>query len=112
MEKVSSHVKDKYGYDTGSFTDFPSDESNTRILARLDWNINDANHLAVRYNYTNNTSWMAPNASSMDGGTRSAFGRTSLYSMSFANSMYSMNNLVHSVSVDLNSRLGDNLLET
>ena len=109
MEKVSSHVKDKYGYDTGSFTDFPSDESNAKILARLDWNINDANHLAVRYNYTNNTSWMAPNASSMDGGTRSAFGRTSLYSMSFANSMYSMNNLVHSVSVDLNSRLGDNL---
>ncbi|MCI6440900.1 MAG: carboxypeptidase regulatory-like domain-containing protein, partial [Alistipes sp.] len=33
MEKVSSHVKDKYGYDTGSFTDFPSDESNAKILA-------------------------------------------------------------------------------
>ncbi|HBH09246.1 MAG TPA: TonB-dependent receptor, partial [Rikenellaceae bacterium] len=109
MEKVSNHVKDKYGYDTGSFTDFPSDESNAKILARLDWNINDANHLAVRYNYTNNTSWFGPNASSMDGGTRSAYGRTSLYSMAFANSMYSMNNLVHSVSVDLNSRISDNL---
>ena len=109
MEKVSNHVKEKYGYDTGSFTDFPSDESNAKILARLDWNINDANHLAVRYNYTNNTSWFGPNASSMDGGTRSAYGRTSLYSMAFANSMYSMNNLVHSVSVDLNSRISDNL---
>lgn len=109
MEKVSSHVKDKYGYDTGSFTDFPSDESNSKILARLDWNINDANHLAVRYNYTNNTSWMRPNDSSMDGGTRSPYSRTSLYSMAFANSMYSMNNLVHSVSVDLNSRISDNL---
>lgn len=109
MERVSSHVKDKYGYDTGSFTDFPSDESNAKILARLDWNINDANHLAVRYNYTNNTSWSGPNASSMDGGTRSAYARTSLYSMAFANSMYSMNNLVHSVSVDLNSRLSNNL---
>ena len=109
MEKVSNHVKDKYGYDTGSFTDFPSDESNAKILARLDWNINDANHLAVRYNYTNNTSWFGPNASSMDGGTRSAYARTSLYSMAFANSMYSQNNLVHSVSVDLNSRISDNL---
>lgn len=109
MEKVSNHVKEKYGYDTGSFTDFPSDESNAKILARLDWNINDANHLAVRYNYTNNTSWFGPNASSMDGGTRSAYGRTSLYSMAFANSMYSQNNLVHSVSVDLNSRISDNL---
>lgn len=109
MDRVSKHVKDKYGYDTGSYTDFPADQSNMKILARLDWNITDKHHLAVRYNYTNNTAWNGPNASSMDGGTRSAFSRTSLYSMAFANSMYSMNNLVHSVSVDLNSRLSDNL---
>ena len=109
MERVKEHVMDKYGYDTGSFTDFPADQSNLKLLARLDWNINDANHLAVRYNYTNNIGWNGPNATSMDGGTRSAYARTSLYSMAFANSMYSMNNLVHSVSLDLNSRLSDNL---
>lgn len=77
-------------------------------MARLDWNITDKHHLALRYNYTNNTSWFMPNASSMDG-TRSPYGRVSLYSMSFANSMYSMNNKVHSFSLDLNSRLTDNL---
>ena len=53
-------------------------------------------HLALRYNYTKNRSWFAPNASSMDGGTRSAYGRTSQYAMSYANSMYAMDNLVHS----------------
>ncbi len=109
MKRLSEFVKDKYGYDTGSYTDFPADESNLKILARLDWNINDKNRLAVRYNYTNNTSWSGPNASSMDGGTRSAFARTSLYGMSYANSMYSQNNLVHSVSLDLNSKITDNL---
>ena len=109
MQRVKDHVMDKYGYDTGSFTNFPADESNIKVLARLDWNINDANKLALRYNYTNNTAWNGPNASSMDGGTRSAYARTSLYSMAFANSMYSMNNLVHSVSLDLNSRISDNL---
>lgn len=109
MERVSAHVKEKYGYDTGSFTSFPADESNKKLLARIDWNINSKNHLALRYNYTNNVSWSAPNASSMDGGTRSAFSRTSLYSMSYANSMYSMENIVHSVSLDLNSRINDNL---
>ncbi|MGN1210534.1 MAG: TonB-dependent receptor domain-containing protein, partial [Candidatus Cryptobacteroides sp.] len=108
MQRVKDFVADKYGYDTGSYTDFPADESNIKILARIDWNINKDNHLAVRYNYTNNNSWTAPNASSMDGGTRSAYARTSLYSMAFANSMYSMNNLVHTVSVDLNSRINDN----
>ena len=45
----------------------------------------------------------------MDGGTRMVSGRTSQNSMSYANSMYSMDNLVHSVSFDLNSRLSDNL---
>ena len=109
MQRVSDFVKEKYGYNTGSFTDFPADESNTKILARLDWNITNNHHMALRYNYTNNTGWNGPNLSSMDGGTRSAYDRTSLYSMSFANSMYSANNLVHSFSLDLNSRLTDNL---
>ena len=63
----------------------------------------------MRYNYTTNSSWVMPNASSMDGGTRSAFSRTSLYSMPFANSMYSLEKNVHSVSLDLNTRLSNSL---
>ena len=109
LEKVSKFLKDKYGYETGSWTDFPANESNMKVLARLDWNINDKNHLALRYNYTLNKAWSSPNSSSMDGGTRSAFGRTSLYGMSYANSMYSIDNVVHSLSLDLNSRISDNL---
>ena len=109
MERVSAHVLDKYGYSTGSYNSFPADEDNVKILARLDWNINNNHKLALRYNHTNNTAWNPPSATSMDGGTRSAYARTSLYSMAFANSMYSMNNKVHSFSLDLNSRLSDNL---
>ena len=109
LDAVSNFVLGKYRYDTGSYTSFPADESNYKLLARLDWNITDAHHLAFRYNYTKNKSWRTPNASSMDGGTRSAYARMSLYSMSFANSMYSMDNIVHSFSLDLNSRFGTNL---
>ena len=109
LQTVSNYVLGKYGYETGSFDSFPADESNYKLLARLDWNINDMHHLAFRYNYTKNRSWRTPNASSMDGGTRSAYARMSLYSMSFANSMYSMDNNVHSFSLDLNSRFSANL---
>ncbi|MBO6030539.1 MAG: TonB-dependent receptor [Prevotella sp.] len=109
LETISTFVANKYGYDTGSWTSFPADESNYKILARLDWNITDKHHLALRYNYTKNTIWNAPNATSMDGGTRMSGSRMSQYSMSFANSMYSMDNLVHSWSIDLNSRLTDKL---
>ena len=109
LETISNFVKNKYGYNTGSWTSFPADESNYKLLARLDWNVTDKHHLALRYNYTKNTIWNAPNATSMDGGTRMAGARMSQYSMAFANSMYSMDNLVHSFSIDLNSRLTDNL---
>ena len=109
LQTVSDFVKNKYGYDTGSYTSFPSNTENKKFLVRLDWNITDKHHLALRYNYTNNKYWQSPNASSMDGGTRSAFSRMSEYSMSFANSMYSMENIVKSWSLDLNSRLTDNI---
>lgn len=109
LKKVSEFVKSEYGYETGSYTNFPADESNTKLLARLDWNITNKHRLALRYNYTKNISWRSPNATSMDGGTRVSEARMSQASMSFANSMYSMDNLVHSFSFDLNSRLSNNL---
>ena len=45
----------------------------------------------------------------MDGGTRSPEYRMSKYGMSYANSMYSLDKLVHSFSFDLNSRFGDKI---
>ncbi len=109
LKKVSDFVKEKYGYDTGSWTSFPANESNMKLLARIDWNINDNHKLALRYNYTLNRAWKSTNASSMDGGSRSAFARLSEYSMTYANSLYSQDNMVSTVSLDLNSRISDNL---
>ncbi len=109
LQQVKDHVLSNYGYDTGSYTDFPANESNAKILARLDWNISQKHHLALRYNYTLNNVWNSPNATSMDGGTRMSGARMSQYSMSYANAMYSMRNLVSTWSLDLNSRLADNL---
>ena len=109
LETVRNFVYRNYKYETGSYTDFPADESNAKVLARLDWNISQKHHLALRYNYTINNVWNSPNATSMDGGTRMSGGRMSQYSMAYANNMYSMNNVVNTWSLDLNSRLTDNL---
>lgn len=109
LKKVSEHVANKYGYNTGSWTSFPADESNYKLLAKIDWNIDMRNKLAVRYNYTQNRNWQSPNASSMDGGSRVSGSRMSQYSMSYANSMYAIDNVVHSLSLDLNSRITDDL---
>ena len=109
LQAVSDYVASKYGYDTGSYTSFPADKSNYKFLIRLDWNITDKHHLALRYNYTKNRNWSSPNASSMDGGARMPDARMSKSSMSFANTMYSQDNLVHSFTFDLNSRFSDKL---
>jgi hypothetical protein len=110
MNLVKQHLLDNYGYDAGSYTDYPADESNMKLLARIDWNINDANKLSVRYNYTKNQAWNPTNGNSTDAGFRNrSMNRISQYSMAFSNSIYSMDNIVNSVSVDLNSRISDKL---
>ncbi|MBO4563894.1 MAG: TonB-dependent receptor [Bacteroidaceae bacterium] len=109
MQKVSDFVRQQYGYDTGSFTHFPADNDNYKLLIRADWNITDKHKLAVRYNYTKNQIWKKTNDMSMDGGARGAHARFSDYAMGFANSVYSQDNIVHSFSIDLNSRLTDDL---
>ena len=109
MQRVADQLMTDFGYDAGSFTNFPADESNMKILARLDWNITNDHHLALRYNYTINNGWNSPNASSSNCTLRTTQSRMSEYSMAFANSMYSMNNIVHSVTADLNSRISNDL---
>ena len=110
LATVSEYVKKKYGYDTGSWTDFPADESNIKFLARVDWNIATNHKLALRYNYTKNQYWNAPNGNSTDASYRNkSYDRMSEMSMSFANSMYSMDNIVHSFSADWNARFGQNI---
>lgn len=107
MQKVSEYLKENYGYDTGSYTDFSANTSNIKALARIDWNITDKHHLALRYNYTLNQAWNNVNPMSSNCGQRVTNARTSEYSMAFSNSMYSVNNSVHSVVLDLNSNIND-----
>lgn len=110
MERVKQHLITNYGYDPGSYSDYPSDETNKKLLFRVDWNINNANKLSVRYNYTKNQGWFPTNGNSTDAGFRNnAMDRISQYSMAFSNSIYSMDNIVNSFSLDLNTKFSDKL---
>ena len=110
LERVRKHLIDNYGYDLGSYTDFPGDESNVKFLARIDWNINAKNKLNFRYNYTKNQAWNSTNGNSTDAGSRNQnMNRISQYGMAFSNSLYSQDNIVNSFSGELNSRLTDKM---
>lgn len=108
MERVKKHLWDNYGYDAGSYTDFPGDESNIKLLARIDWNINTNHKMSFRYNHTKNEAWNPTNGNSTDAGLRNRnMDRISQYGMAFSNSLYSMDNIVNSFSGELNSRFSD-----
>lgn len=106
MQRVSDFVKEKYGYDPGSATEFPGDNLNRKALARLDWNISQQHRLTLRYNYTYDRAWNAPNDNSCDTGYR-LYGtkRVGPQSMAFSGNMFSYNCEVHSAVLDFGSRI-------
>ena len=109
LQAVKDKLWNDYKYDTGSYTDFPARSTNIKGLGRIDWNISSRHHLALRYNYTSNKGWSAPNRSSSNATQQPGEDRVSQYGMTYVNSMYSTSNKVMTWSLDLNSRLSDQL---
>lgn len=104
LDEFSRLLKERYGYDTGSSTDFPGGLSNIKYLGRIDWNISNLHKLSVRYNYTKNDDWVPTNGNSSDTGYRlNGTERIGVDAMSFMNSTYSQGNIVKSIAGELNS---------
>ncbi|MBQ9311320.1 MAG: TonB-dependent receptor [Bacteroidales bacterium] len=106
-ETMRNFLINNYDYDPGSYTSYNKDQGTLKLLARIDWNINQKHHLALRYNYTNSNAWREP-STSRDVPTLSN-NMASQDGLVFSNSLYNMMNKIATYSVDLNSRLSDNL---
>ena len=108
LQQISDKLQKDYGYDPGSYTDFPGGTDNMKFLGRIDWNISDQHKLALRFNKTINQYWRAPNGNSCDDKFRNkGHNRSSEISHPFANNMYSENNNVMTFSAELNSRFNE-----
>ena len=106
MNELAAILKEKYGYDAGSYNNFDGGTVNYKFLARLDWNINKIHKLTLRYNYTANKKDMPPNGSSSIG-DRATSNRISKNAMAFSNNCYALENDVYSLVAELNSRLSN-----
>jgi len=104
MIRVKDFLMTTYNYDPGKYKDFdPFQNKNTKVLARIDWNINENHKLTVRYNDVVGTSDQQTNANSGPPNNARNSGRISNQSLAFSNSFYGFKNTVRSLTGELNS---------
>ncbi len=100
-----------WSYDPGTYGEGGWPNFNNygyKIMARIDWNINQDHHLMFRFNDVVNSVWNEPNRTSCPSGiSRATSARSSDKSVPFSNNLYQMNNNVLSFAAELNSKFSD-----
>ena len=113
LNKVSTYLKDTYGYETGPYQNYNLSTPDWKLMARVDWNINDNHRLNIRYSQTMNKYSSDPSTSISplkNVYNRNDYSRTSDYSMTFKNSNYYQEQNFISLAAELNSSFLDGMV--
>lgn len=115
LESLSNFLQSTYGLTTGPWQGYNVKTPAYRLLARLDWNINDNHRLNVRFTKSNrktsNFSSLSRSIGSnrsmlIYGGNQNDYGSGTNYSMSSLSSRYYAEYRFTSLAAELNSRFG------
>ena len=115
LEGLTDYMQKTYGLSTGPWQNYNVKTPAYRILARLDWNINDNHKLNVRFTKSNRKSSSPASASrsvgsnrsnDIYGGSNNTYGNNSNYGMSSLSSRYYSEYKFTSIAGELNSRFG------
>jgi hypothetical protein len=63
MDEIANYLGTKYGYDPGAYQGYSLKTPAYRILARLDWNINERNKVNIRFSRTHSKDSNSPSTS-------------------------------------------------
>ncbi len=112
MNEVKDYLMKTYSYDPGRYQGYSLSTPDWKLLARVDWNINDNHRFNVRYSHTMNKKSSSPSSSisplSSSVYNRNTYGRTSMYAQFFESSRYFQEENFMSLAAELNSRFGNN----
>ena len=102
MDSIRARMMSVYGYDPGPYQGYVHETDNDKLLAKLDWNVNDRQHFTFRYSYLDARREQGPHpaAISFNNTGRGPNGS----SLPFRNAGYQINNRLHSFALELNSR--------
>lgn len=124
LDKFRNVLKTKYGYDAGVYDNRPNFVTkNRKLLAKINWNINEKNKLVLKYSDFNGSDNSPLNGSSVPNsgaggfsiagiaGTQSRLpnNRNSAQSIAFSNSDYGTNHIVQSGTLELNSNFNSRM---
>lgn len=102
LQEVSKILREKAGYETGPYEGYDFKTNAKKIIAKIDWNINNSNKLSVRYNFLDSyQDKVISNSSSLGFGSRSTN-----QSLSYQNSNYVQLEKINSVIAELNTLFG------
>lgn len=112
LERVKNHLINTYGYDPGTYGEGgwgTFSDYTYKIMARIDWNINDNHRLMIRYNDVLNSVMNNPNGNSCPPNLYRdrSVDRLGPESMAFSKNFYRQNNGVRSIAVELNSKFSE-----
>ena len=115
LESLSTYLQNTYGLTTGPWQGYNVKTPAYRILARLDWNINDNHKFNIRFTKSNRKSSSAASPSrsvgsnrsnDIYGGSNNTYGINSNYGMSSLSSRYYAEYKFTSFAAELNSKFG------
>lgn len=106
LDELSQFLSDNFGYATGPYEGYNHETPASRVLAKIDYNLNDRNKFSLRYSRLNSsTDVLSSNSSSLGFGRR----RTNLDAMNFQNTNYQILENINSLVGEWNSTLSDNV---
>lgn len=102
MDSIRTRMIEVYNYDPGEYDGFIHQTDNNKILAKIDWNIDENNNLTFRYNFLDAVRDLPPHPFVLSANNTGRGPNES--SLPFQNAGYAINNEIHSFALEVNSR--------
>jgi hypothetical protein len=103
LDQLSNFLQSKFNYAAGPYQGYQSEVPSTRLLGKLDYNLNEHNKVSLRYNRLDSKSdALLSNSNSLGFGSR----RSSTTALNFGNSNYQILENIRSIVGELNSAIG------
>ncbi|HXB05801.1 MAG TPA: TonB-dependent receptor [Puia sp.] len=107
LTALAGFLKSKYNYDPGAFQSYSFKTNSYKVNARLDWNINPANVLTLKYNYLKSYADQFPSTSRAVGSGLVGGQQPGNNAMPFYGAGYRINNDLDIYILELNTRFGN-----